>query len=147
MFYELTEFLRPTTMLRLALPIAVFAIAGCAKPTPEFEQCERYIKAQLKAPSSYKLIKQSGSWVPFDKRDRYVLSVEYDAQNSYGAMLRDTQVCIFPNKDGQPDTSQYIDFDAALATDPYFEDIADRAMEEAESAVEQAVESLSETDR
>lgn len=139
---ELTECSRLTIMLKLAIPLLVLT-AGCVKPTPEFEQCERYIKARLKAPSSYKLINESGSWVPFDKRERYVLSIEYDAQNSYGVMLRDTQVCIFPGKDGQPDTSQYIDFEEAIRTDPYFEDVADQAMQEAEAAAEKAVESLS----
>lgn len=142
MSYESTGCSHQMTMLKLALPL-IIAVAGCVKPPAEFEQCERYIKSRLKAPSSYKLIGETGSWVPYDKRERYVLSIEYDAQNSYGVMLRDTQICIFPGKDGKPDTSQYIDFEQAWRTDPYFEDAADRAMEEAEAAAEQAVESLS----
>jgi hypothetical protein len=88
------------------------ALVSCsAFENPALEDCERYIQGKLRSPSTYKRTSWSGS--AMKNGDEYWVSVQYDAANAYGTPVRDTQLCQFPAFKGQPDTFNYVDFDAA----------------------------------
>lgn len=112
--------------MRAVVLLGVLAVlSGCADK-PEIKQCEDYIKGKLRSPSTYKRIKAEGVAVPFEKPTKYTVSVEYDAANAYGTPVRDTQLCIYPIRDGKPVADHYIDFDAGLsATADMIEEQAD----------------------
>ncbi len=93
--------------------LAVYGLAGCGD-RPEISQCEQYVLGKLKAPSTYKRIAASGMGVPYPKPKQYTVTVEYDAANSFGVPIRETQVCVFPLSGDRPDTSKYIDFDGVF---------------------------------
>jgi len=96
-------------------------IAGCAEYTPpEVRACEDYLMAKLKAPATYKRVGFSSAATDGIQH----VSIEYDAANSYGVPLRETQLCAFPIKDGQPDVA-YRDHDRDIEIE------ADRLMDEA----------------
>ena len=106
------------------LPLAFLGLAACSSH-PETSACEEYLKGGLKSPSSYKQVKISSfdSRIPFDawrnitratgskldndprivKVDRKyqadggirTVLIEYDADNSFGASIRGTEVCKF----------------------------------------------------
>lgn len=75
----------------------VVALAGCAEnaeePTATFAKCERALKATLKAPSSYQRVSALEPCEMF-------CAIEYDAQNSFGALLRGKGFCSIDQKTG-----------------------------------------------
>ena len=99
--------------MRLCLVVLIcLGLAACDTPERRaIEQCESHIKGKLRSPSTYKRIEASGIGVPFQKPEKYSVSVEYDAANVYGTPIRDRQLCVFALKDGKPDTSLRYDFD------------------------------------
>ena len=119
-----------------ALCLLAIALSGCFE-RQEIQQCESYAIAKLKAPSTYKRIDASGAPTPQDRPTEYTVTVSYDAANLYGVPIRETQVCVFPLKNGEPDTSKHIDFDAR------FESAAKAAVEKIEREAEAAVANLS----
>ncbi len=93
------------------LPLSV--LWSCSSlDAPEIKQCEEYLLAKLKAPATYKRVEASSFAYPDYRPERRTVIIKYDAANSYNAPIRDTQICQFPSVKGQPDTSNYIDFDA-----------------------------------
>jgi hypothetical protein len=97
--------------MRLILGLLV-VLAGCnALDRPEVKDCENYLKGKLRSPSTYKRI----STYSYAANGKQHVSIEHDAANAYGTPIRATQFCFYPIKNGKPDTSQYIDHDAALA--------------------------------
>lgn len=89
--------------------LSAMLLFGCSSPA--INQCEQYLLSNIKAPSSYKRVASSGTAVPFENPKYYFLKIDYDALNSYGVAVRETQFCVFPFKDGGPDTSKPVNFD------------------------------------
>lgn len=108
------------------LPISLLLLTGCQRA--EVRACQDFIKDGLKSPSSYKLVSsdvrdekltesnflaETGQKPSdIDRRSlRYgdselrLISISYDAQNSYGTALRSTEICAFRfHGDQQPST-------------------------------------------
>lgn len=112
--------------------LAPFALVGCSVQSAEVKQCEDYLLAKLKAPATYKQVEASSIGIPFDKPKEWSVIIKYDAANTYGTPIRESQICIFPVKDGRPVTGGYINFDDRFAGE------ASKAADEAEAAAEAA---------
>ncbi len=87
---------RVRTVMLIA-SIASVPLTSCSTfDREEIQDCEDALVRSLKSPSSYKAIKK-GSVLISDNRKRYQsVSIEYDADNSYGAAIRDTHICVYP---------------------------------------------------
>lgn len=104
------------------LGVALVGLAGCDALEPAgVRECEDYVIAKLRSPSTYKRISRQVTHInpanPSDIKNptEVWVTIEYDAANAYGTPIRDRQTCQFPRKGGQADTSNYIDFDGTLA--------------------------------
>ena len=76
--------------MRWMVLTAALAVGGCDRAV---QLCDDEIKAQLKAPSTYKRISA-------DKSQTYggtIVTVEYEAQNSFGVPLREKHSCSIPS--------------------------------------------------
>lgn len=115
-------------------------LAGCSSlESAEVQQCERFITAKLRSPSTYKRIDKQVTHInpnnPSDLNNltEVWVSIEYDAANAYGTPIRDRYTCKFPRKDGKADTSNYIDFDAPTEVE------IDAASDELDAAADAAI--------
>lgn len=98
---------------KLAILMTISALAGC-QPAADISTCTDQLSAKLKSPSSLKIVDKYSYGekiaaataiqkytIPEDfaksNGDREILikhvRIEYDAENSYGAALRDTEFC------------------------------------------------------
>lgn len=92
------------------------ALTGCDKA--DVKACEGFIKDSLASPSSYSRInvtrwKESISKKKLDELRQplgfergvpslSLVGIQYDAENSYGAKLRQGEICAFELRDGKP---------------------------------------------
>jgi hypothetical protein len=92
---------QPTAVVTLVRPTP--ALAPTPVPTVDTEGdlriAEEFLKKRLKAPSTYKRISSMEVWV--DGRD-HRFRIEYDAQNAYGALIRECYYVPFPPVDSAP---------------------------------------------
>lgn len=75
--------------------------SGCSLFDPSndsIEICERNVISKLKSPSSY-VRKSANSFIDVEKKHIFV-NIEYDASNSYGVPIRDTELCQFETEKG-----------------------------------------------
>lgn len=98
--------------MRRAILMAGLLLRGCGNfLPPEVEDCETSLLRSLKSPSSYKRVNWNSVEISKEIHEKvrkevedliaddgvkppYVqVSIEYDADNSYGASLRDTLYC------------------------------------------------------
>jgi hypothetical protein len=93
----------------IAVGAIVFAVAAIQPGREQFADCERSIKAGLKAPSTYKRISADGVTMDDTKPPEYWVRIEYDADNSFGVPLRDTEICKYSIVNGQIGTNQIVD--------------------------------------
>jgi hypothetical protein len=84
------------------------APASTPVPTVDLERdlriAEEFLKKHLKAPSTYKRISSLAVW---GRSSGHRFRIEYDAQNSYGALIRECYYVPFPPLDpprGKPGT-------------------------------------------
>lgn len=104
--------------MRALILVLGMLIAGCSQVPvdgPGIKECEDYVIAKLRSPTTYKRIKASGIGIPYDAPKYYSVTVEYDAANAYGTPIRETQFCKFPVKSKLPVVDNYIDFDSEQA--------------------------------
>ena len=86
--------------MRAAIVLAAgLALSGC---NAAVEGCEDAILASLRAPSTYDRVDASSVPQPNAALPHYLVSVKYDAQNGFGAMIRSTTYCEVPMVDGKP---------------------------------------------
>lgn len=125
--------------------LLLFMFAGCGED-PAIRQCEDYAVAKLRSPSTYKRAEAYG-FVTDDHVPKYLVFLSFDAANAFGTPVRETQYCTYPLRNGAPDTTGYIDFDAYRDGDDIavgkaaikaIEDEADQAMAEADAALAKA---------
>jgi len=103
--------------LLAGLPI-VLATSGCDSfRSREFIECRDGLLAKLKAPSTFKMIKSERTYMGTETPPAVWVSIEYDAQNSYGAMLRDTEICQYPATANEQVDWAKIDRDRDAETD------------------------------
>jgi len=96
--------------------IAVGLLAGCHRSfsdAPEVARCEKYIRAKLEKPDSYRRIESASLALPYPKATYWEVGIDYSfefegASNTPG---HGSQLCDYPLVDGKADTSRYIDFD------------------------------------
>jgi hypothetical protein len=89
-------------------------LAGCqggfAGP-PEVAQCEKYVRAKLAKPDSFKLLESASLALPYPNATYWEVGMDYGFVSASGAPGHGSQLCDFPLVDGKADTSRYIDFD------------------------------------
>jgi hypothetical protein len=80
----------------LALGMATL-LAGCSTFDPsEIKDCEASIQSRLKAPSTYKRISATRTFMSEEKPPEVWVSIAYDAVNTFNAPLRDSTICEYP---------------------------------------------------
>lgn len=82
-------------MRLLILALAVM-VSGCVTDPPEVKKCESALLAKLKSPATYKRISVSDMLISERKMRYQSVDIKYDAENSYGALIRDTESCFYP---------------------------------------------------
>lgn len=87
--------------------LATVSLTGCNRK-PEIEACETFVREKVATPSTIKVI--TASSVPAIAKNIYglkptdqvtLVSIEYDAENQYGAPIRSSAYCAFPMKNGE----------------------------------------------
>jgi hypothetical protein len=73
------------------------------KPPIEVGRCEDDILANLLAPATYKRFDYTVSDIVVDNRPLREVYINYDAQNAFGALLRQAKDCRFPIANGEAD--------------------------------------------
>ena len=94
--------------------IAVGLLAGCQDgffAAPEVARCEKYIRAKLDKPDSYKRIESASLPLPYPNATYWEVGVDYSFVSASKTPARGSQLCDFPLVGGKADTSRYIDFD------------------------------------
>jgi len=94
--------------------IAFLFLAGCQgvlSGPPEVAQCEKYIRAKLVKPNSYKRIESASLALPYPTARYWEVGIDYSFTNASGITARGSQVCDYPLAAGKADTSKAIDFD------------------------------------
>jgi len=77
----------------------LLGLTGCGNPV--FSNADTMIKSSLQSPSSYKAISHKEIWKGKRKgNDAYVVRVEYDASNLFGANLRECVYVAYWIEDG-----------------------------------------------
>lgn len=104
-------------MLRLMIVSSMSLVTSAcgALDSAQVQDCERQLLDKLKSPSSYKRVSASGIAIPAEgKHPRYYsVDIKYDADNSYGAAIRDTEICMYRiDAQGRP-TVEPIEIDYA----------------------------------
>src|SRR5688500_2136507 len=97
-----------------AVALVELLVGWSAAHRPGVAECERYVLGKIATPSTFQRV---GSYA-YERAGKLRVSIDYDAQNLAGALVRETQHCTFPIVDGRPQTTQYIDHDAELMSDP-----------------------------
>ncbi len=83
---------------RLICVLGIIGLVGCNKEpvSPFILNCETYLEEMLKSPATLSIVKKFElDW----RGDEKVVQIEYDAQNSFGALLRDTFSCTYLAKE------------------------------------------------
>lgn len=123
---------------RACATLALIALIGCdALLAPEIQDCERYIKAKLRSPSTYQRISARSTAMPKERPPQVWAVIEYDAANAYGTPIRDMQICTYPTHNGRADVTKYVDHDAVTASEAAA--AASSAASEAEEAAKAAI--------
>lgn len=87
-----------------ALAAAVLSLGSCDRFTaPEILDCEAQVMTAIQTPGTYKRVSAHRVLIDQKKSPEVWASVTYDAQNEYGALVRDTKICKYPAKGGQVD--------------------------------------------
>ena len=83
---------RADNIMRISVAVIIVAVVyySVTKPSAEVEACENHLLATLKSPSSYERVdyRDAASNVPGG-----FVTIEYDAANSYGAIMRGNYRC------------------------------------------------------
>jgi hypothetical protein len=80
----------------LAVLIAV-ALAGCGIADNRVSNASEIIKKSLRSPSSFSLVSGKEVWSGKNGEGKpaYIVRIEYDAQNGFGAMIRDCKLVAY----------------------------------------------------
>lgn len=81
-----------------ALALSLF---GCDMTGNRVATASEIIKKNLRSPSSFSLISGKEVWSGKDSKgiSAYIVRIEYDAQNGFGAIIRDCQLVAFTIND------------------------------------------------
>lgn len=100
---------------------SILLLAGC-NPSPEISACETFIKEKIATPATFKVVNASslpstGKGIrglkPSD--EIRLVTIEYDAENIYGAPIRKVDACVFPVRAGRLPPAQDMQGDAEVA--------------------------------
>lgn len=101
----------------------VNSVVGCSRHAT-YADASDLIKKQLRSPSSYLLVSEDDVWTGKNQSggDKYVVRIEYDAQNGFGATIRDCKLVVLSydkdeNRNGQYMFQHFMD---ACAAPPMF---------------------------
>ena len=84
-------------MRTLSLLVVSVALSGCQYQA--LSACDEKIKQELRSPSSYTRISADS----YESEDVINVSIEYDAANAYGTLIREKAYCRIPKSvDGDP---------------------------------------------
>lgn len=117
----------------LLASIAGLLLVGCE--SPQVRACEEQLLGKLKSPSSYKRIKAQRVTFEAENPPYQSVLIEYDAENSYGALLRDKELCNYRIENGHVTLEQ---FDPYAEEDSDLTEAADNALDAAGNAIENA---------
>lgn len=88
----------------ISIVIFLISLTGCNIVNHyRVETAIEIIKKNLESPSSFSLISGETVWSGKDSNEKaaYIVRVEYDAQNVFGAIIRNCQLVAFPINDGK----------------------------------------------
>ena len=85
------------SFIRLALLIIIgVGLSACGEGSTAMGAADQLISSQLRSPSSYSVVSQKIVWTGnYKGRNSYVVRTEYDAQNGFGASIRDCKYVAF----------------------------------------------------
>lgn len=77
--------------------LIVVALAGCGLADSRVSNASEIVKESLSSPSSFDLVSGKVMWSGKNAEDKpaYIVRIEYDAQNEYGAMIRHCQLVAY----------------------------------------------------
>ena len=106
----------------LAIGITV-GISGCGDLATPTSKATIIIKKTLKSPSSFSLFSGYEVWTgkDADGNPAHIVRIEYDAQNGFGATLRDCKLVAYNDKDGDFEWRKNTAMDAC-AVPPLFDE-------------------------
>ena len=113
---------RGCSMMTKWAPITALVLTGCGQP--DVDACERFVKGELRSPSTYRQVALTQRDLPLslkdfraitgdrseplrdmiDKRSQNgirTITITYDASNAYGTSVRETRECHFRLRDGK----------------------------------------------
>lgn len=102
--------MRPLVTTFLAMLLLV--LTNCAGP--EIADCEQAVQGDLTSPASYKRVSTDSFLDRTGPAPVQVVRIEYDADNSFGATLRDTAICKYLVRDNRPDVANRLSAETAL---------------------------------
>lgn len=121
----------------LLLAVGTLALGGC--DSAHVQDCEKQLLEKLKAPSTYQRIGVHQITLNAGEPPHYhLIEIEYDAQNSYGALLRDKEACRYRLDDKGRPTMELYDPYENLTDTTEIDTAVDDALEAAANAVENA---------
>jgi hypothetical protein len=88
----------------IGLFVAWLAFATLTHNPPGYISCKAELMSTLRSPSTYVEISRR-SFRAVHAPFHWWVSIEYDAANAYGTPIRGTQICVYADKGGKPDTS------------------------------------------
>lgn len=85
-----------------SLAIAALFV-GCSHGDQTAQMACEVVKTTLKAPSTFSLVSSQTLWTGQSEAGdaAYIVRVEYDAQNGFGATIRDCRMAAFSSGDGE----------------------------------------------
>lgn len=89
--------------LGTALIAAMLTMSGCGEESTAMDAADQLVMNSLRSPSSYSPASKKVLWkgVNKDGHPAYIIRVDYDAQNGFGAMLRGCNLAAFYLKGDQ----------------------------------------------
>lgn len=93
----------PNIIFGIILIFLSSLLFGCDIENNRVLTASEIIKKNLRSPSSFSLISGKDVWSGNDTNgvSAYIVRIEYDAQNGFGAIIRDCQLVAFTMNDGK----------------------------------------------
>lgn len=115
------------TCLTISTFVSMLLLAGCGSSPAETQiaNASEIIKKELRSPASFSLVSGKTVWSGTTKQGlpAHVVRIEYDAQNGFGAAIRDCKMVAYWDKDANtythltPGAAQSCDVPGVMSED------------------------------
>jgi hypothetical protein len=85
-------------MLRAIALAGFLALASCDQFSPEKVACKEWVLGRIKSPATFQVVSIEATNV----KDYHSVSIEFDSQNGFGALIRSRAICRFKDFNGKP---------------------------------------------